>query len=173
MPTRTTEASTSRGRAAKARSGRQSNALTLLKTDHEEVSALFEKYEKGKKRADARRKESLASQICQALTVHAQIEEEIFYPACREEVEGADELLAEAKVEHQSLKELIGKIESERPGTEEYDAQVKVLGEYVKHHVKEEQNELFPKVRKSELDVDEVGQRLSERKAELMGQAVH
>ena len=170
MPARTAKASSSPKKASNARAGRKTNALTLLKNDHEEVSALFEKYEKGRKRADATRKESLASQICQALTVHAQIEEEIFYPACREEVEGAEDLLAEAKVEHQSLKKLSAKIESEQPGTEEYDAQVKVLGEYVKHHVKEEQNELFPMVRKSDLDVEEVGQLLSERKVELMGE---
>ena len=169
MPARTAEVSSSARKASNARTGRKPNALTLLKNDHEEVSALFEKYEKGRKRSTATRKESLALQICQALTVHAQIEEEIFYPACREDVEGADDLLAEAKVEHQSLKELIAKIEGEQPGTEEFDAQVKVLGEYVKHHVKEEQNELFPMVRKSDLDVEEVGQRLSQRKKELDG----
>jgi hypothetical protein len=143
------------------------NALALLRSDHEEVSALFEKYEKGKSRLDAQRKKALSEEICQALTVHAQIEEEIFYPACHEEVDKAEDLLAEAKVEHQSLKELIGKIESEEAGSEEYDAQVKVLGEYVKHHVKEEQNQLFPKVRKSDLDLKALGEQLAARKMEL------
>jgi hemerythrin-like domain-containing protein len=105
------------------------------------------------------------------LTVHAQIEEEIFYPACHEHVEDAEDLLAEAKVEHQTLKELIAKIEKAKPGSEEFDAEVKVLGEYVKHHVKEEQNELFPKVRKSELDLTEVGEQLATRKEELQAAA--
>jgi hemerythrin-like domain-containing protein len=146
------------------------NAIALLKSDHEAVSALFEKYEKGKGRREAGAKAELAKKICDALTVHAQIEEEIFYPACHQEVEDAEELLAEAKVEHQSLKELIGKIEGERPGSEEYDAQVKVLGEYVKHHVKEEQSELFPMVRKSDMDLAEVGAQLEARKKTLMAE---
>ncbi|MGE0233187.1 MAG: hemerythrin domain-containing protein [Flavobacteriaceae bacterium] len=153
-----------------ASSRRLSNAISLLKSDHEEVSALFEKYEKGKSRRAPSAKAELAKKICDALTVHAQIEEEIFYPACHQEVEDAEELLAEAKVEHQSLKELIGKIEGEQPGSDEYDAQVKVLGEYVKHHVKEEQGELFPMVRKSDMDLAEVGAQLEARKKELMAE---
>lgn len=155
-------------RSARKKSAPQrQNALTLLRSDHEEVSALFEKYEKGKSRLDAQRKKALSEEICQALTVHAQIEEEIFYPACHEHVDKAEDLLAEAKVEHQAVKELIAKIEAEEPGSEEYDAQVTVLGEYVKHHVKEEQNELFPKVRKSDLDLKAVGEQLAARKTEL------
>jgi hypothetical protein len=155
-------------RSARKKSAPQrQNALTLLRSDHEEVSALFEKYEKGKSRLDAQRKKALSEEICQALTVHAQIEEEIFYPACHEHVDKAEDLLAEAKVEHQTMKDLIAKIEAEEPGSEEYDAQVTVLGEYVKHHVKEEQNELFPKVRKSDLDVKAVGEQLAARKTEL------
>jgi hemerythrin superfamily protein len=143
----------------------------LLRSDHAEVSALFEKYKKGKSRLDANRKKALSEEICQALTVHAQIEEEIFYPACREQVKEAEDLLAEAKVEHESLKDLISKIEAEEPGSEEYDAQVTVLGEYVKHHVKEEQNELFPKVRKSDLDLKSLGEQLVARKTELQEDA--
>lgn len=152
----------------KAASRSKLNALSLLKTDHEEVSALFEKYEKGKSRRAEPAKAALAKKICDALAVHAQIEEEIFYPACRDEVDDAEDLLAEAKIEHQSLKELIAKIEKEEVGTEEFDAQVKVLGEYVKHHVKEEQGELFPMVRKSDMDLAEIGERLTARKQELM-----
>jgi len=141
------------------------DAISLLKADHEEVSAMFSKYEKtGGRKAE---KSDLATKICSALTVHAQIEEEIFYPACREHVEDADELLAEATVEHGSLKELIAKIEGGEPGSEEFDAEVKVLGEYVKHHVKEEHDELFPKVRKSDLDLNELGELLQTRKMEL------
>jgi hemerythrin-like domain-containing protein len=150
--------------------GTTRSALTLLKSDHEEVSALFEKYERGSKRLSPQQKEALAQQICAALTVHAQIEEEIFYPACKDHVNKAEDLLAEAKVEHQSLKELIAKIERAKPGTDEYDAEVTVLGEYVKHHVKEEQNELFPKVRKSDLDLKELGQELAAKKEELQAE---
>jgi len=141
------------------------DAISLLKADHEEVSAMFSKYEKtGSRKAE---KSDLATKICSALTVHAQIEEEILYPACREHVKDADELLAEATVEHGSLKELIAKIEGGEPGSDEFDAEVKVLGEYVKHHVKEEHDELFPKVRKSDLDLNELGELLQTRKMEL------
>jgi hemerythrin superfamily protein len=149
---------------------RTGNALSLLISDHKEVSALFAKYEKGSKQYTAAEKATLAKEICNALTVHAQIEEEIFYPSCREHVHKAEDLLAEAKVEHQSLKELIAKIEQEEPGTDEFDAEVTVLGEYVKHHVKEEQNELFPKVRKSDLDLKQLGEQLAVKKEELQGE---
>jgi hemerythrin-like domain-containing protein len=144
------------------------DAIKLLKDDHAAVSALFDKYEKGHSRLSKAEKKSLASEICRMLTVHAQIEEEIFYPACQSELEGAEDLLAEAKVEHQSAKELIAKIEAGRAGSKEYDAQVIVLGEYIKHHVKEEQSELFPKARKSSLDLKALGKELMERKTALM-----
>jgi iron-sulfur cluster repair protein YtfE (RIC family) len=113
----------------------------------------------------------LARQICMELTVHAQIEEEIFYPAAREALgdEGED-LLNEAKVEHESLKELIAKIEGSGSDDELFDANVKVLGEYVKHHVKEEQNEIFPKCRKSDMDLKALGEELAERKKQLMNE---
>jgi len=150
----------------KTPSTRKLNALQFLKVDHEEVSALFEKYEKGTRLGPAE-KRALAEKICDALTVHAQIEEEIFYPACDEAVQKAEDLLAEARVEHQALKDLIAKIEAQQPGTSEFDAEVKVLGEYVKHHVKEEQGEIFPKVRKSDLDLESLGNQLAERKTSL------
>ena len=147
---------------------RTPDAIKLLKDDHSEVSTLFDKYERAHKRLSESEKQALAQQICEALKVHAQIEEEIFYPACMEHVKGAEELLAEAKVEHESAKELISKIENETPGGEDYDAQVAVLGEYIRHHVKEEQNELFPKVRKSDMDLKDLGRQLAERKSSLM-----
>ena len=147
---------------------RNPDAIALLKNDHAEVTALFEKFEKGQKRLQDAQKKQLAQKICKMLTVHTRIEEEIFYPACREQVEDAESLLAEAKVEHQSAKELIAQIQDGSPGGEEYDAQVIVLGEYVRHHVKEEQNELFPKARKSGMDLKALGQELAERKSSLM-----
>lgn len=149
----------------KSSSSRQpADAIALLKSDHQKVTALFEQFEKT--RSDDR-KSALAQQICQELTVHAQIEEEIFYPAAREVLRDED-LLDEATVEHQGAKDLIAQIESSRPGADLFDAKVTVLSEYIKHHVKEEQNELFPKVRKTKLDLKMVGEQLQARKMELM-----
>jgi hemerythrin superfamily protein len=140
------------------------DAIALLKADHKEVSEMLDKFESARST-----KEKLAHQICQALTVHAQIEEEIFYPAARDALgdEGKD-LLDEAKVEHETLKILISKIEGSSPEDDLFEAHVKVLGEYVKHHVKEEEGEIFPKLRKSEMDLKEIGERLAARKKELM-----
>jgi hemerythrin superfamily protein len=140
------------------------NALDLLKQDHDQVSDLLQEFEKG----SGARQQTLARQICAALTVHAQIEEEIFYPAARGALSQEDQpLLDEADVEHATIKGLVGRIESDRVG-DHFDAFVKVLGEYVKHHVKEEEGELFPKVRSSDLDLDVIGAKLAERKRELM-----
>ena len=142
------------------------DAIALLKADHKEVAEMLEKFETARST-----KGKLAQQICMSLTVHAQIEEEIFYPAAREALgdEGED-LLNEAEVEHNSLKELIGQIEGSSPEDELFDARVKVLGEYVKHHVKEEEGELFPKLRKTDMDLVKVGEQLAARKKELMSQ---
>jgi iron-sulfur cluster repair protein YtfE (RIC family) len=140
------------------------DAIALLKADHKEVADLLERFEK----ARAATKQKIAQQICDSLTVHAQIEEEIFYPAAREALgDDGEDLLNEAKVEHESLKELIAKIEGSSSDEELFDANVKVLGEYVKHHVKEEQNELFPKCRKSDMDLVALGTELAARKKEL------
>jgi hemerythrin superfamily protein len=145
-------------------SAAQRDALALLRADHQEVQSLFDKFEKT--RSDDR-KAAIAEQICNELTVHAQIEEEIFYPAAREAIREKD-LLDEATVEHQSAKDLIAQIESGKPGDELFEAKVKVLGEYIRHHVKEEQNELFAQVRKTKLDLKALGERLMARKQELM-----
>jgi hemerythrin superfamily protein len=151
-------------RKSSRRSAAPRDAIALLRADHQLVQELFDKFEKT--RAEDR-KAALAEQICQELTVHAQIEEEIFYPAAREAIRDED-LIHEATVEHQSAKDLIAQIEASDPSDELFDAKVKVLGEYVKHHVKEEQNELFPQVRKTKLDLKELGERLMARKQELM-----
>jgi hemerythrin superfamily protein len=143
--------------------GEAQNALSLLKADHDLVQDLFDKFEKA--RTD-KQKAGLADQICAELTVHAQIEEEIFYPAVREAIEDED-LMDEAEVEHAGAKDLIAQIEESAPGEDQFDAKVKVLGEYIKHHVKEEQSEMFPKVRKADLDLNELGAAMSARKAEL------
>ena len=163
-------AGTGQAKQTKARSARAKaqDAIKLLKADHDEVEALFAQYEKQKKR-DGRQKSDLIDKICTALTVHAQIEEEIFYPAARDALDdNGDELLDEAEVEHSSIKSLVEQLEAMIPNDELCDAKVKVLSEYVKHHVKEEEGELFPKVKKTDLDLDALGVELAERKAELM-----
>jgi len=146
----------------------QSDATLLLTRDHNEVKKLFKEYEKlADAEADGEERQELAAQICTMLTVHATVEEEIFYPAARE-AEVESDLLDEAEVEHASAKELIAQIESMGPDDELYDAKVKVLGEYVDHHVQEEEGELFPQCRKADMDLAELAQQLAERKAELM-----
>lgn len=140
-------------------------ALKLLKADHEEVKVLFDEYEDTDEPDE---RQVVADRLRGLLTVHATIEEEIFYPAVKEAVDEAEDLLAEAEVEHGSLKDLIAKIERQDGEGAEFDALVTVLGEYVRHHVKEEQNELFPKVRKSDLDLAKLGAALAERKQQLM-----
>ncbi len=143
------------------------DAIALLKADHEAVSQLFTEYESTRSVSN---KKALVAQICTALGVHAQIEEEIFYPAVKAALK--DKLLVpEATVEHAGVKDLIAQLEGIEPDGEMYDAKVKVLSEYVKHHVKEEQNEMFPKVKASSLDLVELGARMAVRKDELLAHA--
>ncbi|MBL8691835.1 MAG: hemerythrin domain-containing protein [Rhodospirillaceae bacterium] len=165
MPT-STHASTAKSRA---RASAAPDAIKLLRADHKEVSELFEAYEKLGERAQTK-KAQIANKICKVLTVHAQIEEEIFYPEVRAAMD-EDELLDEAEVEHGSIKDLVAEIERGLEGEIDgkFDAKVKVVSEWVKHHVKEEQNELFPKVRDSDIDLDALGECLKARKDELMG----
>ncbi len=144
------------------------DAVKLLTADHKEVHALFKAYDKlCKAEAPADEREPLATQICDMLTVHASIEEEIFYPAAREA--GVDSsLLDEAEVEHASAKDLIAQLRAASGDDQLYDAKVKVLGEYIDHHVQEEQNELFPACKKAKMDLAGLGAQLAARKAELM-----
>jgi hemerythrin superfamily protein len=145
-----------------------SDATALLMRDHAEVKKLFKQYEKlADAEAGGDERQALAEQICAMLTVHATIEEEIFYPAARE-AEVESDLLDEAEVEHASAKELIAQIQGMGPDDELYDAKVTVLGEYIDHHVQEEEGEIFPKCRKAGMDLADLAQQLSERKAELM-----
>jgi hemerythrin superfamily protein len=142
------------------------DAISLLKQDHEKVSKLFEKFASAEEG-----KGEIAAEVCKLLTVHAQIEEEIFYPAARDALESDEQgegLLDEAEVEHASAKELIAQIEEGDEGDHLFDAKVKVLGEYIKHHVQEEEGELFPKVKDTELDLETLGKELKARKTELL-----
>src|SRR6185503_9362191 len=151
-------------RPAKAREG-QDDAIDLLMADHREVEKMFGQFEKG---GDGR-KDQLAQKICLALKVHTQVEEELFYPAARDALSDRDEaLLDEAVVEHASAKQLIGEIEAMDAGDDLFDARVKVLSEMIEHHVAEEEKEMFPKVRKTDLDLEALGARMKARKDELM-----
>jgi hemerythrin-like domain-containing protein len=143
------------------------DAIALLKQDHRTVSALFEEFEK----ADDEEQSAIAQRVCQLLTVHATIEEEVLYPAAKEAFDDeGDDMVNEAEVEHASCKELIAKIEGMGSDDEHFKATVTVLSEYIKHHVKEEENELFPALKKTDLDLKELGTRLADRKLALMEQ---
>ena len=139
------------------------NAITLLRADHQKVTELFETFEKSRSTA---KKKVIAQEICKELTVHATIEEEIFYPAAKAALNDT-EMVPEALVEHDGVKKLIAEIEGSGEG-EMYDARVKVLSELIKHHVKEEQTELFPAVKKTSLDLTALGAQLVARKTELL-----
>ena len=147
---------------------KQQDAIQLLMADHEEVGALFKQFQKAKDGGS--QKADIVQQICKALSVHAEIEEEIFYPAVRDALaeKDAEDLLDEAEVEHASIKSLVAQLQDAGPEDELFDAKVKVLCEYVNHHVKEEEGEMFPKVKKTGLDLEELGAELMERKQELM-----
>lgn len=143
------------------------DAIALLKQDHRAVEALFDEFED----ADESEQSELATRICQMLTVHTQIEEELLYPQAKEAFgEEEDEMVYEAEIEHGSAKELIAKIEAGTPEDPEFKPLVKVLSEYVKHHVKEEEKELFPALKETELDLKELGSQLAQRKMQLMEQ---
>jgi hemerythrin superfamily protein len=143
------------------------DAIALLKQDHRAVEALFDEFED----ADESEQSELATRICQMLTVHTQIEEELLYPQAKEAFdEEEDEMVYEAEIEHGSAKELIAKIEAGTPEDPEFKPLVTVLGEYVKHHVKEEEKEMFPALKETELDLKELGSQLAQRKMQLMEQ---
>jgi hemerythrin superfamily protein len=140
------------------------DAIALLKEDHRTVEKLFKDFEDAKGEG---RKEKLARRICLELTVHTKIEEEIFYPACNGKIE--EDLLKEAFVEHDAAKLLMAEIEAGNGQSDDFfDAKVQVLSEQIEHHVKEEETELFPQVRKAEIDLKALGEQLAERKKELL-----
>jgi hemerythrin-like domain-containing protein len=146
---------------------KQSDALSLLVADHKEVRQLFRAYERLKKaKGGAADRKQLAQQICRSLSVHAQIEEEIFYPAARA-AKVEQDLIDEAEVEHASAKALISQIERLAATEKNFDAKVTVLGEYIDHHVKEEETEMFPRCRRSSMDLVALKAQLQVRKAEL------
>ena len=157
-----------RSPANRRRANGAPDAIALLKADHRQVEGWFSQFEKAR---SADRKLELARNICKALTVHATIEEEIFYPAFLEATEEED-IHHEAEVEHDGAKRLIAKIEASSAHDGYYDARVTVLSEMIKHHVKEEEQRegMFAKARQSQMDLRELGTRLEARKAELMSE---
>lgn len=143
-------------------------AIELLEADHRAVEDLFERYDQQKEDEDEARLET-AMRICGELTVHMAIEEELFYPWLRENLEEEDmDLINEAEVEHAGAKDLIEQLEDGEEVDEMYDAKVKVLSEYIKHHVKEEESEIFPELRGKTEELDALGEEMTARKVELM-----
>ena len=144
------------------------DAVALLKADHEAVEEMFSDYKKARSTSA---KKSLVSDICLALTVHTQIEEELFYPAVKSALNDKM-VIPEAIVEHDGLRELIAQIQGVEPDGDMYDAKVMVLSEYVQHHVKEEHTEMFPKAKASSVDMAALGEQMAARKEELTAQAL-
>jgi hypothetical protein len=167
MATSHTASHSAKGKTRRTRrTGRRDPlAVQLLKKDHREVEGFFDDYEQLDEQDE---KLALFKKIALALKVHTQIEEEIFYPAERGDVE--DDMLDEAQVEHDGAKKLIAEIEKMQPGDDLYDAKVKVLGEYIKHHVKEEEQPggIFAQAKKGEEDLEEMGKEMKTRKEELV-----
>jgi hemerythrin superfamily protein len=145
------------------------DAIAALTADHRKVKALFKEFERANEsqgRRDRARTSELVSQICSELKIHAEIEEEIFYPAVRKKIEDSD-LMDEALVEHAGAKDLIAQLEEMDVDDELYDAKVTVLGEQIDHHVKEEESEMFPKAKKAKVDMERLGVQMESRRAEL------
>jgi hemerythrin superfamily protein len=155
-------------RASKSRTDDETDAIEILTEDHRKVDDLFEEYESSKDDADDDVKSELVAAICLALTIHSTVEEEVFYPAARDALDEEDaDMIDEAEVEHSSIKYLIADLSDMTPSDDLYDAKVKVLSEYVKHHVQEEEGEIFPALRDTDLDLDALGARLAARKEAL------
>lgn len=147
--------------------GQQMDAIDMLKADHRKVEQLFERFQTAKRRAE---KLKIAQEICRELTVHAELEEEIFYPACREHID--DPMLDEAQVEHDSAKVLVYDIAIGTPTSDPFfDAKVKVLSEHIRHHIDEEErspDSIFAKAIEAEVDTAALGEQMQARRAELM-----
>lgn len=158
---------------ATRRNGSEKDACDLLDADHRAVKKLFNQYDElteSRSKTAVQQRAEIAREICNELTVHAQIEEEIFYPALRAAMKDVD-LIEEAEVEHTTAKDLIAQISAADEVDDRFDAKVKVLGEYIDHHVKEERNEIFPKARATRgLDLVGMREQLAARKEELMGE---
>jgi hemerythrin superfamily protein len=153
----------------KARQAKPADAIDLLKADHKEALDTYDKFFKAKSAAE---KQQLAAEVCLALSVHMRIEEDIFYPAVNAALGNNEEredqrVVPEARVEHASLKKLITEVEM-APEDVEFEARVQVMSEYTRHHAKEEEGKMFPKAKKCDVDIEELGEQLARRKLELL-----
>lgn len=148
------------------RKSTKTDALAMLKADHDKVKKMFKDFEKLDS-DESQEKAQLVRQACAELKIHTQLENELVYPAVREAIDD-DDLMDEALVEHQAAEELISQLEQMEPGDEMYDAKFTVLGEYVNHHIAEEQKEMFPKAKKAKIDLAGLGEQMLARKQELM-----
>jgi hemerythrin-like domain-containing protein len=158
--------------ASAGKTAARMDAIDMLIADHKKVQNAFKEFEKLKEGRNKRGKAEIVRQTCADLTVHTTIEEEIFYPAARKAIKDAD-LMDEATVEHAGAKDLIAQLESMQPGDDLYDAKFTVLGESVNHHIKEEQTEMFPKVRRTKVDLIALGEQMAQRKADLESKLSH
>jgi hemerythrin-like domain-containing protein len=143
-------------------------AIEMLKQDHAKAQKAFKEFEK-LDRGDTETAQQIVKTVCEDLKIHSTLEEEIFYPAVREAIDDED-IMNEAQVEHETAKMLIEQLENMGPDDPNFHATFSVLGEYVKHHIKEEEGEMFPQAKKTELDFEDLAQRMSQRKQELMGE---
>ena len=153
---------------AKSKSKAAAEALEMLQEDHDKVKKSFKQFEK-LDREDAATAEELVRTVCEELKIHTTLEEEIFYPAVRDAIEDED-IMNEAQVEHDTAKILIEQLESMGADDPNFHATFTVLGEYVKHHIEEEEDEMFPQAKKTDLDFEELAERMRSRKQELMGE---
>ena len=142
------------------------DAITMLTADHKKVKKMFKDFDKLKEKGSAKEKEALVTEICTELSIHAQVEEEIFYPAVRDAIDD-DDLMDEAAVEHAGAKDLIAQLMSMDTSDEYYDAKVTVLGEEIDHHVGEEEGDMFVKAKRAKIDLVGLGEDMAERKEEL------
>jgi hemerythrin-like domain-containing protein len=144
------------------------DAISILTEDHKKVKKMFMEFEKlVKAEAKDSEKGALVARVCEELTIHADMEEEVFYPAVRAAID-ADDLMDEADVEHAGARQLIAQLEQMEPGDDHYDAKVTLLGENIDHHVKEEQDEMFPKARKAKLDLEALGTQMLALKRRML-----
>lgn len=150
-----------------SRSSSRDDAVSMLMEDHKKVQKLFRDFEKAHDKEDDEACQQIAQLVCAELEVHATLEEELFYPAAREVLGQDEELIDEAEIEHQSAKDLIAQLRAMDAEDQKFAATFTVLAEYVKHHIKEEEREMFPKAKKAKLDVESLGQELQARKSEL------
>lgn len=170
MPLRSTQTKTAgRQTARRSASSLRESVLEMLKDDHKRVKKAFRDFEKLDPHEEPERAAEIVEQTCSELEVHAQLEEEIFYPAVRENISEAD-LVTEAEVEHKSAKQLIADIRNLSPDDEKYAASFTVLGEYVKHHIREEEQEMFAQLERAKIDWGGLLEAMQSRRDELMGE---